>query len=145
MAKRNRAMLVLGLAAGIGLIVYATVLGEIGPEFRVQRRIGVSIFYICTFAAQALMTIQLAALVKSQPAVIPVRLYRVLAWLCAAVAGLGLANFALWAFYERHDRIDDAFEWVVTLLIQLHIFTTFFAWRQSGFRASFTTSGREGG
>ncbi len=46
MTNRNRVMLYLGLAASIGLIIYATVLGSVGQEFRVQRRIGVTIFYI---------------------------------------------------------------------------------------------------
>jgi hypothetical protein len=140
--NRNRVMWYLGLAASIGLILYATVLGSIGEEFRVQRRIGVTIFYICTFMAQVLMTGQLAALVKSQPSVIPVRTSRLLTWICGTVALLGLTSLSLWAFYDGHNRIDDAFEWVLTLLLQLHIFVTYFAWRDSGFRASFTVSGR---
>ena len=52
------------------------------------------------------------------------------------------SSLSLWAFYDGHDRIDDAFEWVLTLLLQLHIFVTYFAWKDSGFRASFTVSGR---
>ncbi len=142
MTNRNRVMLYLGLAASIGLILYATVLGSVGQEFRVQRRIGVTIFYICTFVAQFLMTGQLAALVKSQPSVIPVRIFRLLAWICVAVSLAGLTSLSLWAFYDGHNRVDDAFEWVLTLLLQLHIFVTYFAWRDSGFRASFTISGR---
>ena len=79
MTNWNRVMLYLGLAASIGLIIYATVLGSVGQEFRVQRRIGVTIFYIFTFVAQVLMTGQLAALVQSQPSAIPVRICRLLA------------------------------------------------------------------
>ena len=139
---RNRVMFYMGLAASIGLILYATVLGSVGQEFHVQRRIGVTIFYICTFVAQVLMTAQLAALVKSQSSVIPARIFRILVWICVTVAVLGLASLSLWAFYDRHDRVDDAFEWVLTLLIQLHIFITYFAWRDSGFSASFTVSAR---
>jgi len=141
MTNWNRVMLYLGLAASIGLILYATVLGSVGEEFRVQRRIGVTIFYICTFVAQFLMTGQLVALVKSQPSVIPVRISRLLAWICVMVALLGLTSLSLWAFYDGHNRIDDAFEWLLTLLLQLHIFVTYFAWRDSGFRASFIVSG----
>ncbi len=92
MTNWNRVMLYLGLAASIGLILYATVLGSIGQEFHVQRRVGVTIFYICTFVAQVLMTGQLAALVKSQPSVIPVRISRLLAWICVVVALLGLTR-----------------------------------------------------
>ncbi len=142
MTNWNRVMLYLGLAASIGLVLYATVLGSVGQEFRVQRRIGVTIFYICTFVAQFLMTGQLAALVKSQPPVIPVRIFRLLAWICVAVSLLGLTSLSLWAFYDGYNRVDDAFEWVLTLLLQLHIFVTYFGWRDSGFRASFTISGR---
>ncbi len=142
MTNWNRVMLYLGLAASIGLILYATVLGSVGQEFRVQRRIGVTSFYICTFEAQVLMTGPLAALVKSQPGVIPVQISHLLAWICVVVALLGLTSLSLWAFYDGHNRVDDAFEWVLTLLLQLHIFVTYFAWRDSGFRANFTVSGR---
>ncbi len=142
MTNWNRVMLYLGLAASIGLILYATVLGSVGEEFRVQRRIGVTIFYICTFVAQVLMTGQLAALVKSQPSVVPVRISRLLVWICVVVALVGLTSLSLWAFYDGHNRVDDAFEWVLTLLLQLHIFVTYFAWRDSGFRARFTAAAR---
>ena len=142
MTNWNRGMLSLGLAASIGLILYATVLGSIGQEFRIQRRIGVTIFYICIFVAQVLMTGQLAALVKSQSSVILVRISRLLAWICVTFALLWLTSLSLWAFYDGYSKIDDAFELVLTLLIQLHIFVTYFAWRDSGFRASFTASGR---
>ena len=142
MTIRNRVMFYLGLAASIGLILYATVLGSVGQEFYVQRRIGVTIFYICTFLAQILMTWQLGALVNSRSFVIAARIFRILVWICVTVALLGLVSLFLWAFYDGHDRVDDAFEWVLTLLIQLHIFITYFAWRDSGFSASFTVSAR---
>lgn len=133
----NRVMLCLGLAASLGLILYATVLGSIGPEFRLQRRIGVTTFYICTFVAQFILTGQLRAVVKSGSSAF-------LAGICVTVAVLGLTSLALWAFTDGYARVDDAFEWVLTALLQLHIFTTWFAWRDSGFKASFSVAGRRG-
>ena len=142
MTNRNRVMWYLGLAASIGLILYAMVLGSAGQEFRVQRRIGVTVFYICTFVAQVLMTGQLAALVKSQSSVIPIRTFRILALICVTVALLALTSICLWAFYDGYDRIEGAFAWVLLLLLQVHIFVTYFAWRDSGFKANFTVSGQ---
>ena len=70
------------------------------------------------------------------------RTWRGLAAICVAAAVIGLTSLALGAFYDRYDDLDDGFEWVLTLLMQLHILITYFAWRQSGFSARFTVAGR---
>ena len=59
----------------------------------------------------------------------------------AAVAILGVINFLLWAFYEDFHSVDDTFEWVLTLMMLLHICVTHFAWKESGFWASFNLKG----
>ncbi len=52
------------------------------------------------------------------------------------------AGHLIWAFYKGYHRIEDAFEWTLTLLILLHFFTTYFAWKDSGFKASFQVKAR---
>lgn len=140
MTRLNRGMLWLGMAAGLGLFVYASVLGEVGQLYRLQRRIGMILFYIFTYLAQFLMTVQIVSVVRTRGAPISVPTFRSLVAICGAVAILGAISLLSWAFYEDYRRYEDAFEWGLTLLILAHVFVTHFAWRDSGFRARFTIS-----
>ncbi len=140
MPNGNRAMFCLGVVACVGLILYATVLGSIGEMYHLQRRIGVTLFYVSTFLAQAIMTGQIAFVVKAQPLLISKRTYRGLLTICIVIASLVIISLLLGAFYEGYSRIDDAFEWTLTLLIMLHVGVTYFAWKDSGFKASFKVS-----
>ncbi len=142
MTIRNRTMLCLGVTAGLGLILYTTLLGSVGPVYEVQRHIGVMLFYVLTFLAQLLMTSQIAFGVRMRTSLISTRTYRSLVAICAAISILGITSLLSWAYYEDYRRIEDAFEWVLTLLIFMHFFVTYFAWRESGFEASFTVSER---
>lgn len=138
----NRSMLWLGVAAGLGLFVYASVLGEVGELYRLQRRLGMTLFYILTYLAQLLMTVQIAALARTGVTAVPAPIVRSLLGICAAVAFLGALSLLSWAFYDDYRRYEDAFEWWITLLILAHPLVTYFAWRDSGFRARFTASGK---
>ncbi len=125
------------MIACLGLIFYTTVLGSIGEIYRLQRRIGITLFYTSTFLAQLIMTGQIAFAVKARPFLISTGTYRSLLAICVAISILGIISLLLWAFYKEYQRIEDAFEWTLTLLILLHFFTTYFAWKDSGFNASF--------
>ena len=137
----NRCMLWLGVAAGLGLFVYASVLGEVGEAYRLQRRLGMILFYILAFLAQALMCVQIAALARTQVTQVPAPIVRSLLGISGAVAIGGAASLLSWAFYDDYRRYEDAFEWGITLLIMAHPLVIYFAWRDSGFRAHFTASG----
>ena len=140
MPIRNRSRLYCGIIASIGVILYATVLGSIGQEYHLQRRLGVTTFYIFTFLAQLIMTLQIGRVAKRQPTPVSARVYRCLVAICATVPILGLANIVSWALYREDGGIDDAIAWTVTLFILGYFFVTYFAWKQSGFQARFTVS-----
>jgi len=142
--RLNGAMMGIGMVAAVGLFLYSSVLGEVGELFRQQRRIGMILFYIFTFLAQLLMTVQVAAVVGRGGATVPRPVFRGLLACSGLVATLGAMSLLSWAFYDDYRRYEDAFEWVITLLILVHTFVTYFAWRQSGFRAGFTVSGSAG-
>ena len=137
----NRSMLWLGMTAGFGLFIYASVLGEVGQLYRLQRRVGMTLFYIFTSLAQLLMTVQIASVVKTRGARMSAPVLRSLVAISGAVATLGAMSLLSWAFYDDYRRYEDAFEWGLTLLILAHPFVTYFAWRDTGFRARFTISG----
>jgi hypothetical protein len=64
MVRLNRVMMWLGMTAALGLFLYSSVLGEVGEFYRQQRRVGMISFYIFTYLAQLLMTIQIASMVR---------------------------------------------------------------------------------
>lgn len=132
MIRLNRAMVWLGMTAALGLFIYAGVLGEVGDLYGQPRRMGVILFYVFTYLAQLLMTVQIAPLAAP--------IYRSLATVLGAVSILGVASLLSWAFYDEYRRYEDAFEWGLTLLLLGHTFLTYFAWRDSGFQARFTIS-----
>lgn len=138
----NRAMLVFGLIASFGLILYATVLGSIGEAYHLQRRVGVTLFYVFTFLAQLFMTIQIGVILKRHPTLISARAYRSKLTILATVALFGGISLILPVFYDAYNTIDNAFEWGLTMLILAYFFATNFAWRDSGFQASFSVSRR---
>ncbi len=128
----NGWMLALGVLACIGLILYVTVLGEAGDTWAMQRRIGTVLFFSFTYISQLLLLAQLRRLREFYPRLPPILMYA-LWFLCIALILLGLATVLLdaWdaAFY---DSVEDAFEWVLTLLLQSHFLLGYFVWRYAG-------------
>ena len=60
--QATRIALMLGILAGGFLILYTTVLGSIGEIYRIQRRIGVSMFFFFTYLTQLIMVSRLFSL-----------------------------------------------------------------------------------
>ncbi len=135
--RLNRAMVWLGMTAALGLFVYSSLLSEVGDLYRQQRRIGMILFYLFTYPAQLLMTVQIASVARTQGVAMSVSTYRSLVAICGVVAVLGAISLLSWAFYDDYRRYEDAFEWGLTLLLLGHTFITHFAWRESGFQARF--------
>jgi len=130
-----------GTVGAVALIVYATALGSIGPAYAVQRRIGVSLFYLLTFASQVLLTWQLAQVRRSRPAAIGPATLRALHLLVALTLAGAAASIALGLLDPGYHSYDDAFEWSLTLLMLGHVFVTGLAWRDSGFAVGFAIDG----
>lgn len=121
----------LGLVACLFLAAYTMALGHAGDTFRFIRRTGVILYFSLTFIAQLLLT---AALLK-----LPAwrdwagRLMRV----CQTALAIGILSVILTTFaYGLYSRIDDAFEWVLALLVNGHALAVAWLWWKSDFRAS---------
>jgi len=141
MTRTNRSMLVLGVVAALGLILYTTVLGTSGQIPFIQRRIGVTTFYIFSVVAQLLMTVQIVVLARRRPDAVSAGVRRALVATIGLVVFLGVFSLVLSATTEAYERVEDAFEWLITLPILCHLLLTYFAWRQSGFHARFGVTG----
>src|SRR5690606_2784339 len=115
----RRALLGLGLCAAAGLLLYSVMLGSIGPQYQLQRRIGITLFFGFGYLAQLLLMAQAwhtPVLRRLAP--------RLLGWLwlpLLAVMLLGLGSVAVEAADPRlFDRVVDALEWQLVLLLCLH-------------------------
>lgn len=128
----NRWMLVLGIVACIGLVLYVTVLGERGDAWRSQRRVGTILFFSFTFLAQLLMLAQLSSLQPAKVSKWPLTAMRTL---LVTLLLLGLLTVVLDAWDEQYyESVEDAFEWVLSLLLQGNFLLGYIVWRQAGWR-----------
>ncbi len=133
-AVGHHVMLALGVLACIGLVLYVTVLGERGDAWATQRRVGTILFYSFTFLAQLLFLSQLRSLRKLLPGVSKGLLASMWA-VCFTLLAAGLLTVALDAWDEIfYESVEDAFEWVLTLLLQSNFLLGYFVWRQAGWR-----------
>ena len=123
-------MLALGLIAACGLVIYVMALGQIGELYHLQRRIGVTLFYGLSYLALLMLIVQLGSL--KDDAVIYAWRPRLVA-LAGLLLGLGLLNVVISAMDKAfYHRVDDAFEWGLTLLLCLLVAVSGLMWRRLG-------------
>ena len=125
----NNAMLLLGLFACLGLILYVTVLGEHGATWGRQRRVGTALFFSFTYLAQLLFLYQLRRLQEK----LAIPYVNAMFIVSVVLIVLGVMTLALDAWDKNwYDSVEDAFEWSLTLLLQLNFLLGYFVWRQAG-------------
>lgn len=134
--KVSRLILILGIIASLGLILYTVVLGSIGEAYHLQRRIGVTIFFGFTYLAQLLMTYLIGHIksIKEQY----LGNLRSLEWLTFVTLVIGISSVCI-SFLDRqlYKNTDDAFEWILTALLCLYPMGMAVLWRKNGFRVTF--------
>jgi hypothetical protein len=132
--RMHRAMLILGVLACLGLIMYVTVLGEVGQAWRMQRRTGAVLFFSFTFLAQLLLVAQLRWLRRHLPRV-PAALPTAMLVNCITLLLLGVLTVILDAWDGTwYDTVEDAFEWVLALLLQVNFLFGYLLWRRADWR-----------
>jgi len=133
-ADRARAalwMLALGAVSALALAVYATFLGSEGEAYRFLRRYGVTVYFGFGFMAQLLLMRQAAGLGRISPA-----LHRAMASTAAVMLALGVINVAagmLGVEATMQDRIENASEWLLGLMLVAWYGLLAMAWRRDGF------------
>ncbi|MEM6774075.1 MAG: hypothetical protein AAF933_04340 [Pseudomonadota bacterium] len=130
-------MLALGWLASLGLVLYVTVLGEVGDWWRLQRKIGTILFFSFTFLAQLLFAAALRRLpreVGTASADCGRRMLRV----CMLMLCVGVLSVVVEALNgDLHDRVEDAIEWLLALLLQVNFLLCAMLWYRLPWRLAY--------
>ena len=121
--KTVHAIPVIGVIGAIFLIVYTIALGAEGDMFQLQRRIGIIVFFTFTYLAQLLFTYRVEKLALSDPT------YPIQLTLCSMVLAIGLLTLILDVTLENYDDYEDAFEWIIALLLQCYFIVSHWSWK----------------
>lgn len=121
------ALTTIAACASLALLVYTLALGHSGDTFRLLRRFGVVLFFGLSFVNFALLA---RALSKT-------RLHRqasALSRACSVILGIALFSLVLDASLgDRYDRLENAFEWWLTLLLIALLAWVGWLWRRTDF------------
>jgi hypothetical protein len=129
--RRPRTVALLGSIGGLCLIFYTASLGEGGETALVLRRLGAVLGFSLNYLAQLLLTAELRR--GEVPAVLGDNTtVRYLWWLVVGMLMLGMLS-ALTGSFPVHDRIDDGVEWILALMLNVHVALTARLWRKTEF------------
>lgn len=128
-AKRNAAVLALGVIAALFLVLYATFLGADGATYQWLRRYGINVYFSFSVLAQMLVIALLAPVPR-----LSARLRRIMLGFAASLLVLGLASLPLQYLAEDVNRAMNALEWTYALLMTLFYALIATAWGQTRYR-----------
>lgn len=120
---RGSAIPSLGIVASLALLCYAVVLGMVGDGFQLTRRIGIIFFFGFTYLSQLLVLNRTTALKIPDPS----RRWQL--WLCVVILFLGILTLFLDILLDNYDDYEDAFEWVLSLLLHCNFVISYWGWR----------------
>jgi len=122
-----KTIMFVGIIAAIFLVIYTVALGAAGDEFRLQRRIGVIVYFAFTFLAQLLLTWRVGKLQSQDPSL------PLLVGICYFLLGTGLLTLVLNMTFENYAEYENAFEWVFVLVFHVFFLVTWKTWQNTGF------------
>jgi hypothetical protein len=125
----NNTMLLLGVVACLGLIIYVTVLGEPGDTWARARRIGTALFFSFTYLAQLLLLHQLRCIQAN----VARSFVNAMLIVSVVLIALGVLTLILDAWDAQwYNSVEDAFEWVLSLLLQTNFLLGYLIWQRAG-------------
>ena len=135
-----RALAALGLACALALGVYATFLGTEGAAYGFLRRYGITVFFGCGFLAQLVFLRRWRGRAMTATAR---RQWWTMAAVCVAMLLLGVGSVvgdALLQDRVRQDRLENALEWQLGLLLATWYLLQAWSWRHERLRLSFESA-----
>ncbi len=129
----RRGLPILGLVAGLSLILYTVALGHEGAIPYLMRRLGVSLYFGLAFIAQCLLTLRLRSMQRQQTLVVSRKLLATILTILWILLVIGIGMVLLDLVTDFKERLEDPMEWLMALLMTLNYGLFWLAWRQSGF------------
>ncbi|MFN3165040.1 MAG: hypothetical protein ACE37N_16560 [Pseudohongiellaceae bacterium] len=120
---QGNAIFMLGSLAVLALVVYVLALGAVGDSFQLTRRIGIIFYFTFTYLCQLLIVWQLTRLAVADPS----RNLQLVLLLLILV--IGLTTVLLDLVMADYGAIEDAFEWVIALLLHGNFLLAAWGWR----------------
>ncbi len=136
--RASPALAILGILAGIFLILYVVFLGSSGDFYRFMRRFGVIVYFGCSGLAQLVLIRRLYILRQDHGLRLPAYILPGKVAVGLALLIMGLVSIPVKNFVVDADRVANAVEWNFALLMQCFYLLTWRAWKATGFRATFS-------
>jgi hypothetical protein len=116
----------LGIGAALLLAVYVVLLGIAGDWLARLRHLSVLLSFTLTYLAQLLLTREVLLRQRARQPIVPAWLPGPLTALSAVTLSVGIGNVLLGWLYTGYESIEDAIEWNLAALLNLHfIFACF--------------------
>jgi hypothetical protein len=128
--RARRWMLALGLTGAAFLALYTVFLGHKGEVYNLLRRFGVTLYFGSSYLAALLLTGRVRELRDR----VPRSLARAMLVLVSVLLLLGLGSIPVSNFIANKDPVENAIEWVFTLLLVAFYGLVGLAFRATGFR-----------
>jgi hypothetical protein len=128
--KGERVLPWMGLVAGLALLLYTLVLGHKGDTYHILRRIGVVLYFSLTWMGLVLISTRLRLSTRWAAAGWRQQLWGLFTLIVAVFSLILDASLG-----PGYDRMEDAFEWWLALLVALHGVAIARLWQRTGFRA----------
>ena len=127
-----------GAVGALALIVYVTFLGTKAPFYEVMRRFGIYFYFLGTVLAQLFMALAFRGISRGLGDRLLRRMATTMLVLCLMPFALGFLNIAQKAVlpYDTADALENAIEWIASLMMQAFFVVVFFAWRRTGLSVS---------
>jgi hypothetical protein len=119
----------LGLIGNLFVIAYIVALGESGESYQRVRRVGVTLYFGLTLFAQLWFIYLARRTLCARFGMAVRRIVNLMYGLMVLTFLVCIISVVLSAAYSGYHRIDDAFEWNIALLMNVHFLLHFFLWR----------------
>jgi hypothetical protein len=128
---------VFGVAGAFFLIVYVAFLGTEGPVYDFMRRYGVYLYFLFTVIAQLILVARVMSVSSGLRIRSVVTITRIQLTVALIPFALGILNVVLKTVLDDATAPERIIEWIFALLMHTYILLSYFAWRATGFDASF--------
>lgn len=123
---QGRSIRILGRIAVVALIAYILALGAVGESLQFTRRVGIIFYFTFTYLSQLLIVYRASTL----PMQVSTGRWQ-LAMLLVILL-VGLLTLVLDASLDNYDDMEDAFEWLIALLLHANFLLAAAYWRRLG-------------